>query len=119
VPKQQWGIKNRLEKSEPRFLMHIVDGVANSHSQIRCLKTSDDKALFELKPITGKTHQLRLHMLSLGWPLLNDTYYPELQPSKPDDYNKPLQLLAQKLQFIDPMTQQARCFSSNNELCLD
>jgi tRNA pseudouridine32 synthase/23S rRNA pseudouridine746 synthase len=116
---QQWEIKNRLEKTEPRFLMHIVEGVANSHSRIRCLQTSADNALFELSPITGKTHQLRLHMQSLGWPLLNDTYYPELQPSKPDDYSKPLQLLAQKLEFIDPVTHQARSFSSNTELKLD
>jgi tRNA pseudouridine32 synthase/23S rRNA pseudouridine746 synthase len=116
---QQWEIKNRLEKTEPRFLMHIVDGVANSHSRIRCLQISADNALFELSPITGKTHQLRLHMQSLGWPLLNDTYYPELQASKPDDYSKPLQLLAQKLQFIDPVTQQARSFFSNTELKLN
>lgn len=116
---QHWEIKNRLEKSEPRFLMHIVEGLANSHSHIRCLKRSADKALFELNPITGKTHQLRVHMQSLGWPLLNDNYYPELQPNKPDDYSKPLQLLAQKLQFIDPMTQQLRCFSSHTELSLD
>jgi tRNA pseudouridine32 synthase/23S rRNA pseudouridine746 synthase len=116
---QQWEIKNRLEKTEPRFLMHIVEGVANSHSRIRCLQTSADNALFELSPITGKTHQLRLHMQSLGWPLLNDTYYPELHPSKPGDYSKPLQLLAQKLEFIDPVTQQARSFSSNTELKLD
>ncbi len=119
MSKQQWEVKNRLEKTEPRFLMHIVEGVANSHSHIRCLKSSADKALFELNPVTGKTHQLRVHMQSLGWPLLNDNYYPELQPSKPDDYSKPLQLLAQKLQFIDPMTQQTRNFSSNTELVLD
>ncbi|MFT5277168.1 MAG: tRNA pseudouridine32 synthase/23S rRNA pseudouridine746 synthase, partial [Granulosicoccus sp.] len=39
--------------------------------------------------------------------------------SQPDDYSKPLQLLAQELQFIDPMTQQTRNFSSNTELVLD
>jgi tRNA pseudouridine32 synthase/23S rRNA pseudouridine746 synthase len=115
---QQWEIKNRLEKSDPRFLVHIVEGLANSHSRIRCLQRSTDKALFELNPITGKTHQLRVHMQSLGWPLLNDNYYPELQPSKPDDYSKPLQLLAQKLQFIDPITLRERSFSSDTELNL-
>ncbi|MFT4655216.1 MAG: tRNA pseudouridine32 synthase/23S rRNA pseudouridine746 synthase [Patiriisocius sp.] len=119
IKNQQWEIKNRLEKTEPRFLMHIVEGLANSHSHIRCLQTSGNKALFELKPITGKTHQLRLHMQSLNWPLLHDSYYPELKPNKPDDYSKPLQLLAQKLQFIDPITKQARCFSSNTKLTLD
>jgi tRNA pseudouridine32 synthase/23S rRNA pseudouridine746 synthase len=116
---QQWEVKNRLEKSEPRFLMHIVEGLANSHSRICCLQRSTDKALFELNPITGKTHQLRVHMQSLGWPLLNDNYYPKLQPIKPDDYSKPLQLLAQKLAFVDPMTQQTRCFSSHTQLSLD
>lgn len=116
---QQWEIKNRVEKTGTRFLMHVVEGLANSHSRIRCLQCSADKALFELNPITGKTHQLRLHMQSLGWPLLHDTYYPQLlQPVKPDDYAKPLQLLAQQLQFIDPVTQQARSFSSNTELSL-
>ncbi|PCJ16893.1 MAG: pseudouridine synthase [SAR86 cluster bacterium] len=116
---QQWEIKNRLEKTGTRFLMHIVEGLANSHSLIRCLQCSADKALFELNPITGKTHQLRLHMQSLGWPLLNDTYYPRLlEPGEPGDYRKPLQLLAQKLQFIDPITQQARSFSSSTKLSL-
>jgi len=119
LPNQQWEIKNRLEKSEPRFLMRIAEGKANSHSRIRCLQTTPEKSLFELNPITGKTHQLRLHMQSLGWPLMNDNYYPELQASKPDDFSKPLQLLAQKLQFTDPVTQQLRSFSSNTELKLD
>jgi tRNA pseudouridine32 synthase / 23S rRNA pseudouridine746 synthase len=116
---QQWEIKNRIEKSEPRFLMHIVEGAANSHSHIRCLERATDKALFELSPITGKTHQLRLHMQSLGWPLLHDNYYPTLLRNKPDDFSKPLQLLAQQLQFIDPITQQKRYFSSNTELSLN
>jgi tRNA pseudouridine32 synthase/23S rRNA pseudouridine746 synthase len=117
---QQWEIKNRLEKTGLRFLMHIVEGKPNSHSRIRCLQCSSDKALFQLNPITGKTHQLRVHMQSLGWPLLHDIYYPQLLPSvPPDDYSKPMQLLAQQLEFIDPVTEQARSFSSNTELCLN
>ena len=116
---QQWEVKNRLEKTGTRFLMHSVEGPANSHSHIRCVQCSADKALFELNPITGKTHQLRLHMQSLGWPLLHDTYYPQLrQPIKSADYSQPMQLLAQQLYFIDPMTQQPRSFSSNTKLSL-
>ena len=99
--------------------MHAVEGPANAHSHIRCVKRSANKALFELNPVTGKTHQLRLHMQNLGWPLLHDTYYPVLQPSQPDDFNKPLQLLAQQQEFIDPITHQLRHFSSNTELNLD
>lgn len=116
---KEWVVKNRIVKSEPSFLMKIVEGEANSHSVIRCLTQSADKALFELNPITGKTHQLRLHMQTLGWPLLHDRYYPTLQPEAADDYSKPLQLLAKELRFVDPVTQQSRVFSSNTALSLE
>ena len=116
---KEWEVKNRIVKSEPSFLMKVVEGETNSHSVIRCLAQSADKALFELNPITGKTHQLRLHMQTLGWPLLHDKYYPTLQPEVADDYSKPLQLLAKELRFVDPVTQQFRVFSSNKELSLE
>lgn len=116
---QNWEIKSRIEKAGLRFLMHTVDGPANSHSRIRCLQSSADRALFELNPVSGKTHQLRLHMQSLGWPILNDPYYPQLrQEAEKPDYGKPLQLLAQRLEFVDPVTQRVRSFSSGTELCL-
>ncbi|MFT4519063.1 MAG: tRNA pseudouridine32 synthase/23S rRNA pseudouridine746 synthase [Halioglobus sp.] len=116
---QEWEIRNRIEQSEPRFLMRVTEGEANSHSVIRCLQQSTHKALFELHPVTGKTHQLRLHMAALGWPILNDKYYPELQPLSADNYCAPLQLLAKELQFIDPVTQRSRCFSCDSNLSLN
>jgi tRNA pseudouridine32 synthase/23S rRNA pseudouridine746 synthase len=114
----QWEIKNRIVKSEPRFLMKVTEGKANSHSEIHCLEHSANKALFELTPHTGKTHQLRLHMQTIGWPILHDTYYPTLQPKAADRYNEPLQLLATKLGFIDPITQLPRAFSCDEALSL-
>lgn len=116
---KEWVVQNRIIQSNPRFLMKVVEGEPNSHSVIRCLEQSDDKALFELNPITGKTHQLRLHMQSLGWPLLNDRFYPMLLPKAGEMYSLPLQLLAKELRFIDPVTQQSRVFNSNTELRLE
>ena len=113
---QQWQVKNRITNGEPRFQMKVVSGLPNSHSEIRCLKQTTDKRLFELNPITGKTHQLRIHMQTIGWPILNDRYYPTLQPETADDYSQPLQLLAKELQFIDPVTNLRRTFSSNENL---
>jgi tRNA pseudouridine32 synthase/23S rRNA pseudouridine746 synthase len=113
---QQWQVKNRLVASEPRFRMQVVAGEANSHSVIRCLSQCGDKALFELNPITGKTHQLRVHMQTLGWPILNDRYYPTLEEKSPDNYAKPLQLLAKELRFIDPVIQESRSFCSPENL---
>jgi tRNA pseudouridine32 synthase/23S rRNA pseudouridine746 synthase len=116
---KQWEIKNRIVHSELRFRMRVTEGEANSHSVIRCLQQSTRQALFELNPVTGKTHQLRLHMQALGWPILNDKYYPQLQPLSADDYGAPLQLLAKELQFIDPVTQQPRRFSYDTNLSLN
>ena len=115
---QEWEVKNRIERSEPRFRMHVTEGEANSHSLIRCLQQSNNKALFELNPVTGKTHQLRLHMQSLGWPILNDKYYPQLQQLSADNYSSPLQLLAKELEFIDPITQHPRYFNCDHSLSL-
>ncbi len=116
---QRWVVKNRLIKSTPQFLMQMSNGQANSHSVIECIKASANKALFELSPVTGKTHQLRLHMQSLGMPILNDRYYPILQTQQDDNYSQPLQLLAKSLSFIDPLSQQARSFSCHRNLKLE
>lgn len=116
---QSWEIQNRLVKSQPSFLMKIVEGVANSHSRIRCLAQSAEQAKFELNPITGKTHQLRVHMQTIGYPLLHDNYYPSLQPKSPDDYSRPLQLFAKELRFVDPVSHQSRVFTSDDELNLE
>lgn len=113
---QQWEVINRLACTDPRFLMRVVEGEPNSRSRIRCLDRSEDKALFELEPATGKTHQLRVHMQSLGWPILHDRYYPMLQPERADDFAEPLQLLAQQLRFIDPVTGQPRGFHCGYEM---
>ncbi len=116
---QEWEVKNRIVKSKPSFRMCITQGEANSYSIVRCLKQTEHKALFELNPITGKTHQLRIHMQALGWPILHDKYYPVLQPLSADNYCAPLQLLAKELTFIDPVTQQNRCFSYDGNLSLE
>ena len=115
---QEWEVKNRIVRTELRFRMCVTEGEANSHSVIRCLQQENQKALFELHPVTGKTHQLRLHMMTLGWPILNDHYYPQLQTQAKDDYSAPLQLLAKELEFIDPVSQIERRFSCERDLTL-
>lgn len=39
------------------------------------LQTNDTYSLLELKPTTGRTHQLRVHLEHLGHPILGDTFY--------------------------------------------
>lgn len=115
LPKH-WHIKNRIEKSTPRFINAIVPGEVNAVSDIRLVAKSGEFGLFELTPHSGKTHQLRLHMLSLGMPILHDTYYPVLQPKQAPQFNQPLQLLAKQLSFTDPLSEQQQQFCSKQQL---
>lgn len=115
-PGQQWQVRNRMDSGEPWFRMQIIEGQANSHSSIECLAVEQGRGLFALSPHTGKTHQLRLHMSSLGMALENDRLYPELQDKAPDNYQRPLQLLARQIEFIDPVNGLARCFKTPRRL---
>lgn len=116
IQERQWLVANRMIQAEPWFRMKVVAGEINARSDIRLLEVKGNKGVFELRPLSGKTHQLRVHMSELGFPLMNDRYYPELQPKSPDNYDKPLQLLAKSLEFDDPVSGQLRRFESGRTL---
>ncbi|BBZ18240.1 RNA pseudouridine synthase [Mycolicibacterium gadium] len=72
--------------------------------------------LYRLTPRTGRTHQLRVHMASLGLPITGDPWYPEVVDVAPDDFSRPLQLLAHRLEFDDPLCGERRVFVSRRSL---
>jgi tRNA pseudouridine32 synthase/23S rRNA pseudouridine746 synthase len=55
-------------------------------------------------------------MASLGLGIVNDAFYPELLDKAPDEYAKPLQLLARGIRFVDPITGVPAEFRSGLEL---
>ncbi len=115
----RWTVENRIVRGEPRFRMKIVPGTANAWSSIRLMKVRNARGFFRLQPITGKTHQLRLHMSSLGFGILNDRVYPDLQDKQEDDFTQPLQLLAKEIRFHDPVAATDRLFRSERELFME
>ena len=112
----EWLVENRLVQGEPWFTMATRPGPPNARSRIRLSEERGGVSHFFLTPLTGKTHQLRVHMSGLGVPILHDRLYPQLQPRQPDDFEKPLQLLAQRLRFKDPVSGKWMEFQSNREL---
>ena len=90
----------------------------NSHTRIDVLEQSGVRALYRLEPSSGKRHQLRVHMNALGLPIEGDQFYPLVRrgPDEREDFQSPLQLLAQSLAFKDPVSGQARAFESGLRL---
>jgi len=111
--------QSRIKEAGHFMLQHEVPGAVNAVTHIDVLAVHGDLARYQLQPVTGQRHQLRVHMLALGLPILNDGLYPTLTPEGQIDYAKPLQLLAQELEFIDPVSGQARHFVSQRQLMFD
>ena len=100
--------------------MQEVAGVPNSETGVALLHAENGRALYGLRPVTGKRHQLRVHMMALGVPIEGDQFYPTVRrgPDEAEDFRAPLQLLARGIAFTDPVTGQARHFESQRQLRL-
>lgn len=106
-----------LQTVPGHFVMHEVEGPANSETRITLLRRQGAWGYYRLQPVSGRKHQLRAHLSALGIPICHDRFYPVCVPEDtPDDYQRPLQLLARKLVFPDPYTGQVRCFESRRSL---
>ncbi|THU00994.1 pseudouridine synthase [Lampropedia puyangensis] len=94
------------------FTMQEVTGQANSHTHIELVQQQGRWGLYRLRPITGKKHQLRVHMAALGVPIRHDPFYPDIVDPPEGDYSRPLQLLARSLDWLDPVSGHACHFES-------
>lgn len=102
----------RLVPGEPFFRMREADGPPNSETRIDLLESDGAWWRYALEPVTGRKHQLRVHMAALGAPIANDRWYPDILDIDAGDHSRPLQLLARSLAFVDPLTGVERRFSS-------
>jgi tRNA pseudouridine32 synthase/23S rRNA pseudouridine746 synthase len=108
--------RSRMVDGDKFFVMKEEEGEPNSETRVELIEQRGALAHYRLHPHTGRKHQLRLHMASLGVPILNDAFYPVALPCKGDDFSKPLQLLARGIAFEDPLTGKARSFESRRVL---
>jgi len=108
--------RSRIERGEPFFRMGEVQGEPNSETRIEVIERDAAMWRYRLTPVTGRKHQLRVHMAALGAPIANDPLYPQLAEPAPDDPTRPLQLLARALDFVDPLSGELRHFESGQAL---
>ena len=115
-------VRSRMIKSRTYLLAEEIAGEPNAETRIELMDTRVDAGtgqtlgLYDLQPHTGKTHQLRVHLASQGIGIVNDPFYPVLHEQAPDDYTKPLQLLAHSISFQDPLTREPIEYFSKLEL---
>jgi tRNA pseudouridine32 synthase / 23S rRNA pseudouridine746 synthase len=112
-----WRLENRIERGEPWFRQRIVEGAVNAITEIDLVHQESGLGRFRLFPKTGKKHQLRVHMMSIGCPILNDPFYPAITTKL--EGSMPMQLLAKRLAFIDPLSGAPREFTSTRTLFVD
>ncbi len=101
-------IRSRIVKRRGELQAVCEPGEPNAETLVERVSGG----LYRLTPRTGRTHQLRVHMASLGLPIEGDPLYPDVIDVPPDDFGTPLRLLAQRLEFDDPLTGERRAFVS-------
>lgn len=93
-------ISNRIVKRRGILQATVEPGEPNAETLIEPL----GEGRYRLTPRTGRTHQLRVHMAGLGVPIDNDPLYPCVEADEPRNFSRPLMLIAQRLEFVDPTT---------------
>jgi tRNA pseudouridine32 synthase / 23S rRNA pseudouridine746 synthase len=106
-------VRSRIVKRRGHLQAVEEPGEPNAETLVELLTPG---GLYRLTPRTGRTHQLRVQMASLGIPIDGDPLYPNVIDVANDDFSTPLQLLAQRIEFDDPLTGDRRRFVSARRL---
>lgn len=94
-------------ENRPRQRIDFVDGKkAITHFEV-LERNADNTTLVKLTPITGRSHQLRLHMFALGHPILGDKFY---APPQAKAMAQRLCLHAEQLTIRHPISGETMCF---------
>lgn len=109
--------RNHITKLRGQLRVQVDDGREPNAETLVELLNADERVVHTLlRPHSGKMHQLRVHLAAIGLGILNDRFYPELLEDLPDDYERPLQLLARELRFVDPLSGEDRVFTTRRVL---
>jgi tRNA pseudouridine32 synthase / 23S rRNA pseudouridine746 synthase len=106
-------VRSRIIKR--RGHLQAVEAPSEPNAETVVELVSDD-GLYRLTPRTGRTHQLRVHMASLGLPIIGDPLYPTVIDVAHDDFTQPLRLLAHSIEFDDPISGRLRRFVSERRI---
>ena len=108
-------------KALPSLLREVHPEGKPSMTEYRVLQRDEKTCKLALRPVTGRTHQLRLHCAYMGYPILGD---PQYGTQESVTYSQTLDLQAQllcskKLEFIHPVTGKHMCLQSDMDVSIN
>jgi len=107
VPQDEGEIDLPIAKhSLQRPLRHICEEGRPSVTRWKVIDRTRAQTRLHLFPLTGRSHQLRLHLRAIGHPISGDVFYGD-----PDSFNR-LALHALSLEFTDPVSKNSNKFNS-------
>lgn len=110
-------VRSHIRKARGVLTVQEIAGAEPNAETLIEVLAQDDRMLHTLlRPRTGQMHQLRVHLAGIGAGIRNDPFYPVLLPEAPDDFTRPLQLLARELRFTDPLSGRPRHFATTRRL---
>lgn len=110
-------VRLHIEKLRGQVCVQVdAEREPNSETLVELIDADEHVVHTLLRPHTGRMHQLRVHLASIGAGILHDNLYPVLTDEKPDDHDRPLQLLARQLRFVDPLSGREREFVTRRTL---
>ena len=97
----------RVGESLRREILSIEKGGQEAKTAVKVLKRFEDYTLIECELFTGRTHQIRVHLSTMGHPIMGDELYDGL------DLRAKRQLLhAYKLKLVNPKTKEIQEFEA-------
>ena len=110
-PEQDEGVIDApiARKPLPSLLRYVGEEGKPSVTEYAVLQRQENTCLLALRPVTGRTHQLRVHCAYMGFPILGD---PQYGNDLAKAYAKSQQLCAKQIEFLHPVTGEEMCILS-------
>lgn len=102
-------------KPLPSLLREVNPDGKPSVTEFAVLERGETICKLALRPVTGRTHQLRVHCAYMGWPILGDPQYGNEQARAMTRSSTQL-LCAKRLEFTHPVTGQKMCLESQMDV---